>query len=129
MFARSCSILHHHALLLYGCIKAEDHLLVDNTDIVTWPSIQTPNQKEYNHSGPQIARHPPHTPSAAIDPLKSTAAPSLMNMASTNSAETESLLFSPHLISPEVAASLPEGYTIRPLRRSDYNGGKHAALT
>lgn len=31
-------------------------------------------------------------------------------------------MFSPHLISPEVAASLPEGYTIRPLRRSDYNG-------
>lgn len=33
-------------------------------------------------------------------------------------------LFSPSLISPAVKASLQEvGYTIRPLRRSDYNTG------
>jgi glucosamine-phosphate N-acetyltransferase len=32
-------------------------------------------------------------------------------------------LFSASLISPEVAASLPEGYTIRPVRRSDYKRG------
>ncbi|MCJ1479081.1 Glucosamine-phosphate N-acetyltransferase-like protein [Lambiella insularis] len=35
----------------------------------------------------------------------------------------EDVLFSPHLISPAVAAALPHGYTIRPLRRSDYAGG------
>ncbi|EXJ72091.1 glucosamine-phosphate N-acetyltransferase [Cladophialophora psammophila CBS 110553] len=32
-------------------------------------------------------------------------------------------LFSPSLISEEVVSRLPEGYTIRPLRRSDYYGG------
>lgn len=32
-------------------------------------------------------------------------------------------LFSPTLISSEVAAALPEGYSIRPLRRSDYYNG------
>lgn len=33
-------------------------------------------------------------------------------------------LFSPALISDEVRRNLPEGYSIRPLRRSDYYGGK-----
>ncbi|EXJ62856.1 glucosamine-phosphate N-acetyltransferase [Cladophialophora yegresii CBS 114405] len=37
--------------------------------------------------------------------------------------ENDPPLFSPSLISEEVAARLPEGYTIRPLRRSDYYGG------
>jgi hypothetical protein len=32
-------------------------------------------------------------------------------------------LFSPSFISPEVAALLPEGYSMRPLRRSDYHKG------
>lgn len=32
-------------------------------------------------------------------------------------------LFSPTLISPEVAADLPDGYTIRPLQASDYYAG------
>ncbi|CAD0089161.1 unnamed protein product [Aureobasidium vineae] len=32
-------------------------------------------------------------------------------------------LFSPDLISSEVAAALPEGYTIRPLRKGDYHAG------
>lgn len=32
-------------------------------------------------------------------------------------------LFSPTLISPTVAAELPEHYTIRPFRRSDYHHG------
>jgi len=32
-------------------------------------------------------------------------------------------LFSASLISPEVASALPETYTIRPLRASDYNNG------
>lgn len=35
---------------------------------------------------------------------------------------TESL-FSSTFISPSVAAELPENYTIRPLRRSDYHNG------
>jgi len=35
-------------------------------------------------------------------------------------------LFSTSLISPEVSESLPEGYTIRPLRRSDYYTGRVA---
>ena len=32
-------------------------------------------------------------------------------------------LFSPSLISPPVASSLPENYSIRPLQRSDYHAG------
>ncbi|KAI9260678.1 acyl-CoA N-acyltransferase [Phascolomyces articulosus] len=32
-------------------------------------------------------------------------------------------LFSPKLISPEVLAVLPDGYTLRPLKRDDYNKG------
>ncbi len=36
---------------------------------------------------------------------------------------SDDLLFSQSLISPSVAAELPEHYTIRPLRRSDYHHG------
>ena len=32
-------------------------------------------------------------------------------------------LFSPSLISPSVVSALPEGYTIRPLQRTDYGLG------
>jgi glucosamine-phosphate N-acetyltransferase len=32
----------------------------------------------------------------------------------------ENLLFTPTLISPEVQAALPKGYTIRPLSSDDY---------
>lgn len=37
--------------------------------------------------------------------------------------DEETPLFSQSLISPEVAALLPEGYSMRPLRRSDYHKG------
>jgi glucosamine-phosphate N-acetyltransferase len=39
------------------------------------------------------------------------------------SVETDGPLFPSTLISPEVIAALPEDYTIRPLRRSDYSRG------
>lgn len=42
-------------------------------------------------------------------------------MASTTAPDEP--LFSPHLISPTVLAALPEGYTCRPLRKSDYHSG------
>lgn len=35
----------------------------------------------------------------------------------------ETGLFSPELISPAIASILPESYTIRPMRKSDYNRG------
>ena len=41
----------------------------------------------------------------------------------TTTAADELPLFSSNLISPEVAESLPESYTVRPLRRSDYQAG------
>lgn len=44
------------------------------------------------------------------------ASPSLANGTSEG-------LFSPSLISPSVAASLPENYTIRPMQKSDYSRG------
>ncbi|KAG9786150.1 hypothetical protein KCU88_g2345, partial [Aureobasidium melanogenum] len=51
----------------------------------------------------------------AVDTLKQTV---------TNKQEDDDQpLFSPSLISDEVSSSLPDGYTIRPLRRSDYYGG------
>lgn len=37
--------------------------------------------------------------------------------------ETEAGLFTSDLISPTIAASLPESYTLRSLRKSDYNRG------
>ncbi|KPI36919.1 Glucosamine 6-phosphate N-acetyltransferase [Cyphellophora attinorum] len=42
--------------------------------------------------------------------------------------DEETPLFSPDLISPEVASLLPEGYIIRPLRRSDYHKGNYHTL-
>ncbi|KAI9711013.1 MAG: Glucosamine-phosphate N-acetyltransferase-like protein [Bogoriella megaspora] len=41
----------------------------------------------------------------------------------TNGTTTSAPLFSPHLISPDVQAALPEGYTCRPLQKSDYHKG------
>ncbi|CAG8918334.1 unnamed protein product [Penicillium salamii] len=46
-----------------------------------------------------------------------------MNTTVTPIAETDGPLFPATLISPEVIAALPQDYTIRPLRRSDYNRG------
>ncbi|KAB8231884.1 acyl-CoA N-acyltransferase [Aspergillus alliaceus] len=43
--------------------------------------------------------------------------------ATMNSQTEDAPLFSVSLISPEVVAALPEGYTIRPVRRSDYKRG------
>ena len=51
--------------------------------------------------------------------------PAAVNGTSSSSEEdNDPPLFSQSLISPEVAAILPEGYTIRPLRRSDFHNGK-----
>lgn len=43
--------------------------------------------------------------------------------------DEETPLFSADLISPEVAAVLPDGYIMRPLRRSDYHRGTASFLT
>ena len=53
--------------------------------------------------------HRPHCKSTPLNP-------SLPTM-------SDDPLFSPTLISPSVAAELPENYTVRPLRRSDYHQG------
>lgn len=44
-------------------------------------------------------------------------------MSSTVLSDPEAPLFSTELISPAVAAALPAGYTVRPIRRSDYARG------
>lgn len=44
-------------------------------------------------------------------------------MAQTNGTASSDSLFSPTLISPQVLAALPEGYSIRPLQRSDFEHG------
>ena len=43
---------------------------------------------------------------------------------SVNGTSEDPPLFSSHLISPEVASLLPEGYSIRPLRRGDFHTGE-----
>ncbi|KAF2458154.1 glucosamine 6-phosphate N-acetyltransferase [Lineolata rhizophorae] len=40
-----------------------------------------------------------------------------------NGDASQTPLFSPDLISPEVKAALPEGYTCRPIQQSDYHAG------
>lgn len=47
----------------------------------------------------------------------------LENVTTKDKAEEEEPLFSPSLISPEILSILPEGYTARPLRRSDFHLG------
>lgn len=44
-------------------------------------------------------------------------------MAPTNGTTPSDALFSPSLISPQVSSVLPEGYSIRPLERSDFDHG------
>lgn len=45
-------------------------------------------------------------------------------MATINGTTTPAdALFSPSLISPDVATVLPEGYSMRPLQRDDYDNG------
>ncbi|KAK4945150.1 Glucosamine-phosphate N-acetyltransferase-like protein [Elasticomyces elasticus] len=51
-----------------------------------------------------------------------TSAPASAQDSTTTDADDQPL-FSNSLISPEVSSSLPEGYTVRPLRRSDYKNG------
>ncbi|KIW71305.1 hypothetical protein PV04_03486 [Phialophora macrospora] len=82
-----------------------------------------------------ITHAPAPAPTASIattapvpTPTTTSAPPPVANEAKQNGKavfndENDPPLFSPSLISEEVAARLPEGYTIRPLRRSDYYGG------
>lgn len=59
------------------------------------------------------------TPTATATPVPA----SKNDLTKTNGVEEDPPLFSLSLISPEVLSILPQGYTMRPLRRSDYNGG------
>ncbi|KAM5462574.1 Glucosamine-phosphate N-acetyltransferase-like protein [Microsporum audouinii] len=49
--------------------------------------------------------------------------PAVTEVAKPSEKETEEGLFSSSYISPEVVSLLPENYTLRPLRRSDYKNG------
>ncbi|CAG8365198.1 unnamed protein product [Penicillium salamii] len=68
-----------------------------------------------------------HIPHTMITPVAPTTVSEItkptMNTTVTPIAETDGPLFPATLISPEVIAALPQDYTIRPLRRSDYNRG------
>lgn len=55
-----------------------------------------------------------------IDPRSPIPDPRLSTQYAAMSSES---LFSPDLISSDVAAALPDGYTIRPLQKSDYRAG------
>jgi hypothetical protein len=62
------------------------------------------------------------TPTTAT-PLTTSNAPMQNNAGTQTDGVEDPPLFPPGLISPEVSSGLPEGYTMRPLRRSDYHGG------
>jgi len=57
---------------------------------------------------------------AVRDSTQDAAGPVLLN---SQSIDDDKPFFSPSLISPTVLSLLPENYTMRPLRRSDYNTG------
>ncbi|KAL3422769.1 acetyltransferase [Phlyctema vagabunda] len=61
-----------------------------------------------------------HPTPPAVSALELNSEPTSTATTSTSSPEP---LFSPSLISPEIAASLPESYTLRPLRKDDYARG------
>lgn len=60
------------------------------------------------------------TAPAATASTQTTGIPKANGMANTTN---DAGLFGDELISPDVAAALPQGYTIRALRRSDYHAG------
>lgn len=62
------------------------------------------------------------TPTTAT-PLTTSNIPMQNKAATPSDGFDDPPLFSPTLISPEVSSSLPDDYTMRPLRRSDYHGG------
>jgi glucosamine-phosphate N-acetyltransferase len=62
------------------------------------------------------------TPTTTI-PISNASAPTKND--AVNGSVDDTPLFSSSLISAEVSSQLPEGYSIRPLRKSDYNGGKN----
>ena len=65
------------------------------------------------------------TPTMAT-PLTTSNVPMQNHVATQTGGIADLPLFPPDLISPEVLSSLPDGYTMRPLRRSDYDGGAAA---
>ncbi|KAJ6442325.1 acetyltransferase [Purpureocillium lavendulum] len=64
---------------------------------------------------------PPRASSSAV-PMPSLVIPGASSFTAMASATDEGL-FASYLVSPEVSAALPEGYKLRPLRRSDYDTG------
>ena len=66
------------------------------------------------------------TPTMAM-PLTTSNVPMQNHVATQTDGVADLPLFPPDLISPEVLSSLPDGYTMRPLRRSDYDGGTAAS--
>ncbi|PLB38984.1 glucosamine 6-phosphate N-acetyltransferase [Aspergillus candidus] len=63
----------------------------------------------------------PPTPESSIPTPDSHTPP--YNTPATANPPKETPLFSPTLISPQVTAELPQDYTIRPIRRSDFHRG------
>lgn len=78
-------------------------------------NTSTTSTDNYNTTTQPTATSQPNSLVAASTPFRT--APMAIAQ------EEEEPLFSPSLISPEVLAILPEGYTARPLRRSDYQLG------
>lgn len=70
-----------------------------------------------NHAAP-----PAKDPPASTTPSETTSS-SHPTPSTTSSTESEATLFSTDLISPTISAQLPATYTLRALRKSDYQRG------
>lgn len=65
---------------------------------------------------------PTEAATMSTSPMKDAQLPAKSEINGTLSEETP--LFSPSLLSPQITAALPEGYSVRPLRKSDYHHGE-----
>lgn len=92
------------------------------TDVLSAPAATTLNQQApaTTVNETTVENGVPVVPSANDSTIVSNEKPAAV--APPSSADDEPL-FSPSLISPDVLSALPEGYTARPLRRSDYHRG------
>ncbi|KAF2457512.1 hypothetical protein BDY21DRAFT_285761 [Lineolata rhizophorae] len=68
-------------------------------------------------------RHLSAITEASAPSPKAATAPAAVAAAPSPNPILDDPLFQPHLINPQVAGDLPEGYTIRPLQRGDYDRG------
>jgi hypothetical protein len=76
---------------------------------------QASSQRLFSESTPSTSSIP--------SPRVSSPSPTIMTATTTNGTDSSEGLFTSDLVSPTIAAQLPESYTIRALQKSDYARG------